>query len=366
MALLGLLYPIALSAVAQEARSEIAVDGKFDGKKGGQATDLSGIACRPEDESGYSCVVVNDESPFAQFATLRNGRLIAGFKIDLLAGRGRRLADETPPSGVFGSEAAGRPIVAERCSDRKIESDFDEFDGEGVAWAPTGSGGIFYVVGSHACSRSSGTRRRSTHLLARIPVDRAGQVSGEPELTWRLGQALRRANFVAGHYGLPLNASQQGLDIEGVAALNGGEDLLFGLRAPSLDGHGFMVRARAADLFADTSGPPPTAHVVRLQLGERVGIRDLAALPDGRVLVLTGSAQEQSGVPQRLALVSPTEEPLWTMQTLLPEVALPRPQSKAEGVAVLGVAADRVRVLVLFEDVSKDLPVEYALILPDR
>jgi hypothetical protein len=54
------------------------------------------------------------------------------------------------------------------------------------------------------------------------------------------------------------------------------------------------------------------------------------------------------------------------MQTLLPEVALPRPQSKAEGVAVLGVAADRVRVLVLFEDVSKDLPVEYALILPDR
>jgi hypothetical protein len=80
MALLGLLCLTALPAVAQEARSEIAVDGKFDGKKGGQATDLSGIACRPEDDSGYTCVVVNDESPFAQFATLRNGRRLPASK----------------------------------------------------------------------------------------------------------------------------------------------------------------------------------------------------------------------------------------------------------------------------------------------
>jgi len=363
--LLGLIYAgWGPSAVAQETKTAIAVEGQFETKKGGPARDLSGIACHPRGESEYGCLVVNDESPFAQLAALRDGRLIAGPTIDLIAGLGARLADDVPPSGVFGSEAASRPVVAARCADRKIESDFDEFDGEGVAWAPTGSGGTFYVTASHGCGRSSGTRRRSTHLLARIQVDQSGKVSATPDLTWRLGELLRGVDVVAAHYGLPVTASQQGLDIEGVAALNNGDDLFFGLRAPSIDGHAFIVQARAADLFAQTASTIPQARVVRVQLGDRVGIRDLAALPDGRLLVLSGSSQEQPGVPQGLAVVKPSDEPVWRAESILPRIALPRPESKAEGAAVLGVASGKLRVLVVFEEVSTDKPVEYVIPLP--
>ena len=82
---------------------------------------------------------------------MRERRLIAGRTVDLIAGRAARLADNVPLDGVFGSEAAGRPTLADRCPDRSIAKDFDEFDGEGVAWSSTASGGVFYVVGSHSC-----------------------------------------------------------------------------------------------------------------------------------------------------------------------------------------------------------------------
>jgi hypothetical protein len=103
----------------------------------------------------HICLVVNDESPSAQLATVRDRRFIANPRtVDLIAGRGARLADTVPPDGVFGSEAAARPSTVGRCPDRSIEEDFDEFDGEGVAWA-SGPSGVFYVVGSHSCGGST-------------------------------------------------------------------------------------------------------------------------------------------------------------------------------------------------------------------
>ena len=136
--------------------------GRSRAKRSGQsATKLSGIACQPPVRGERTCLVVNDESPFAQLATVRERRLIAGRTVDLIAGRAARLADNVPLDGVFGSEAAGRPTLADRCPDRSIAKDFDEFDGEGVAWSSTASGGVFYVVGSHSCGRG-----RATHVAA--------------------------------------------------------------------------------------------------------------------------------------------------------------------------------------------------------
>ena len=235
---------------AQQNRTEVAVEGQFEGKNGKRAKDLSGIACRPPVGGEHRCLVVNDESPFAQLATVRDHRLIAGRTVDLIAGRGARLADNVPLEGVFGSEAAGRPTIAERCPDRSIEEDFDEFDGEGVAWASGPSGGGILRRWISLLRAESQTRRRSTHLLARFRVDGTGRLSEPAELTWRLGEALRHADPVSAHYGLPLDQDRQGLDIEGIAALGDGDELLFGLRAPSPDGHAFILRARAGDLFA--------------------------------------------------------------------------------------------------------------------
>ncbi len=301
---------------------------------------------------------------FAQLATVHDRRLIAGRTVDLIAGRGARLADNVPLEGVFGSEAAGRPTLADRCPDRSIEEDFDEFDGEGVAWASGPSGGVFYVVGSHSCGREHNTRRRSTHLLARLRVDGTGRLSEPAELTWRLGEALRHADPVSAHYGLPLDQDRQGLDIEGIAALGDGDELLFGLRAPSLNGHAFIVRARAADLFAPGAGVAPPTRVVRLPLTPGAGIRDLAALPDGRLLVLSGPAQDQTDVPQGLSLVVPSDQPVWEADPLLPRIEAANADAKAEGLTVLAAAGGTLTVLILFEDPLRDRPLEYVLPLP--
>ena len=73
---------------AQQARTEVALEGRFEGKNGKPAGDLSGIACQPPVAGEHACFVVNDESPFAQLATLRDRRLLAGRTVDLIAGRG--------------------------------------------------------------------------------------------------------------------------------------------------------------------------------------------------------------------------------------------------------------------------------------
>jgi hypothetical protein len=351
---------------AQQRHTEVTVEGPFHGKKIGKpAKDLSGIACRALVEGEQACLVVNDESPFAQLATLRDHRLIASPRtVDLFNGRGTRLADTVPPVGVFGSEAAGRPAVADRCPDRNIEDDFDEFDGEGVAWASGPSSGVFYVVGSHSCGRNQATRRRSTHLLARFRADGDGRLSEPGELTWRLGEVLKHADPVSAHYGLPLDQNRQGVDIEGIAALGDGDDLLFGLRAPSLNGHAFIIRAHAADLFAPGAGVAPPSRVIQLPLGQGTGIRDLAALPDGRLLVLSGSSQDQTDVPQGLSLITPSDQAVWEARPLLPRIEAANADAKAEGLAVLAAADGTLRVLVLFENPAKDPPLEYVLSLP--
>ena len=351
---------------AQQSHTKVIVEGPFHGKKIGKPPkDLSGIACRPLAGGEHACLVVNDESPFAQLATVRDHRLVASPRtVDLIGSRGTRLADTVPPEGVFGSEAAGRPAIAERCPDRDIQDDFDEFDGEGVAWASGPSGGIFYVVGSHSCGREHATRRRSTHLLARFRADGTGQLSEPAELTWRLGEVLKHADPVSAHYGLPLDRNRQGVDIEGIAALGDGDELLFGLRAPSLDGHAFIVRARAADLFAPGAGMAPPSRVIQLPLGRGTGIRDLAALPDGRLLVLSGAAQDQTDVPQGLSLVVPSDQAVWEARVLLPRIEAANADAKAEGLAVLAAAGGTLTVLILFEDPSKDPPLEYMLPLP--
>ncbi|QRM35397.1 DUF3616 domain-containing protein [Microvirga sp. VF16] len=350
-------------ASAQQGQSEIVIEGEFKGKEGDPAGDLSGIACRVE-RNGHTCLVVNDESPFAQLAKLRDRRLTSDRTVDLIENLGARLADNIPPAGTFGSEAKARPVLSTRCPDRPLNKDFDEFDGEGVAYTPTVSGGFFYIVGSHACGRGNPTRRRSTHLLARFRIDESGALAEPAELTWRLGEALLKADQVSANYGLLLTEEQKGLDIEGIAALSD-DDLVLGLRAPLLgDSDAVILRVRASELFSAAPEQSPSVRVARVSLGGKAGIRDLATLPDGRLLILSGSPQQQPDIPQEIFIVTPSDQPVWEVKPALAKITPPRPEAKAEGIAVLGVAGRTVSLLVLFENIKKDKPVEYAIELP--
>lgn len=336
-------------ASAQQDAAGVRVEGPFAARP---ARDISGIACRPGDADGVPCLIVNDESAFAQMAVLRGDRLSAGPVVPLIG-------PEPPAPGA----AAGSVSAIGTCPDGS--DDFGEFDGEGVAWSPNPSGGgSYFVTGSHACSRNKGKLRASTHLLARIDVDASG-AHAPAVLTWRLGPALAAAAQVGPHHNRRPDEAAQGLDIEGIAA--SGSRLFFGLRAPSLSGSGFIVSAGAADLFAADDRPVPT-RVAKLALGAGVGIRDMATLPDGRLMLLTGPAQEQKGVRFGIAVTTPSDAAEWPVRPVLPEV---RPisgngKAKAEGLAVLAVSGDTARVLVLFEDPANGGAQEHSLRLPSR
>ena len=178
------------------------------------------------------------------------------------------------------------------------------------------------------------------------------------ETTYRLGDALGLAETVSAYYTQDLqtddgDATPNGLNIEGVAV--DGTRLFAGLRAPSHDGKTFIVEADVGALFAQGHEPLKAApQVIPLTVGRGAGIRDLAILPDGRLLVLTGPAQGQTDVPYSLFAAGAS-----TNAKLEPIGRLTGAEkgAKAEGVAVLG---DK-RILVMFDSVKDGGPLEYKL-----
>jgi Protein of unknown function (DUF3616) len=316
--------------------TEYEVENPFDGL--GPA-DLSGIACIPiEQGKAYRCLAANDETQTAQFATVEDGKIEAGEEI--------RLIGDSPDPETVGARPRAVPCP-------RITDDFEELDGEGVAYAAP----YFYVVGSHGCSRKKGKFRLSTFILARIrvdqqgrPVDEAGNVltGGQAheavETTYRLSDLLPRAEEAGAFFGKALDAGTKGLTIEGIAVQ--GENFFVGLRAPSIDGRAFILRANVDELFGPGHEPAPTtalAETIQVALGPDVGIRDLASLPDGRLLILAGAASGNE-IPYRIFVVDPTAA---NLRELVP------PQSdqptRAEGMTVLDATNKEIRLLILFD-----------------
>jgi hypothetical protein len=312
-----LLLPQSLAAQPLSPVQRIEASSDLAGKRSGRpARDISGIACLAEAGAKRLCLLVNDENKAAQFATLRNGRLEPGAGVPLIA--------DAAGSGIRGTA----PVVACR-----QQGGFGEFDGEGVA----GDGRHFYVTGSHGCSRNSASFRASSFLLARVPIDGRGT----PELSWRVSDLLRKAGEAAPFFGKDLG-SGNGLNIEGLAIV--GERAWFGLRAPSLGGKAFLVGADIADLFAPGTEPARRAPaVVDFAAGENRGVRDLAALDDGKLLVLVGPAQEQS-VPYALLLVDPADGSARPVGTLPA-----RGEAKAEALAILSESRTAIDVLIGYD-----------------
>ncbi|MCW5736401.1 MAG: DUF3616 domain-containing protein [Enhydrobacter sp.] len=322
----------------------LVIQGFFAGKKKNDAAqDLSGIACRPPAAGGaIECLIVNDEGVTAQSVVIDKGHLTPGESVTLIG-------SELPKAALGEQPKVGCP---------KGPGGFKEFDGEGVTFAPGPAGGFFHIVGSHGCSRKKDEFRPSSFLLARVPVDSAGKL-GAVELSWRVSEALDRTPpAISKKVGKSLG-DDNGLNIEGIAAI--GDRLLFGLRAPSVDEKGYIVSVPVAELFASGGGKAVGAPVVHeLPLGKNVGVRDLAALPDGKLLVLSGPTLDQASVSYALSVYDPdTNRHRWLAR--LADIRSGDDRAKAEAVVVLGRHDDALRVLIMFDGIQNGGPQEYRL-----
>ncbi len=371
LATLGFLGCTSGGTFAQQAApvplKQMTIDGAFAGKKAGDAaTDISGMACVPASAASRTCLLINDENKNAQFATIQEDRMVVGRSIPLIGKERDRRTLGTAPT--------------ETC---KEIDDFEEMDGEGVAYAEP----YLYVVGSHGCSRNKAKFRLSSFILARVRVDRQGQpvdsadrplapenFSEAVETSYRLSDWLKRSGAAANSFAKDLE-SAEGLNIEGIAVQGG--TIWFGLRGPIVKspskpigdkGSAFLVGGDIADLFKPGTAPSEAEpRVVPVPL-EGLGIRDLALLPDQRLLVIAGAAHGQE-VPFQLFVVDPAvgdATPIGPLAEVKQRVKDKMTTGKAEGVTVLDMTADRAQIVVLFDSLLNGAPHRAEITIPGR
>jgi hypothetical protein len=337
--------PVMVAAGNAEAASEITLtpmklSGAFLGKKKKDiATDLSGIACMAAKGASRTCLAVNDENRNAQFLTIDGNQMTVGKPVTLIGDAPDKQTLGSPPKKLDCSAGTGK---------------YGDLDGEGVTF----SAPYFYVVGSHGCSRNTNEFRLGSFILSQIRVDDSGQPVAKDAVqnTYRVSDILEHAGEAAKSFGKDLKTAH-GLNIEGIAA--DGDRLWFGLRAPLEKDSAFLVAASVKDLFEaghDHSKAKPIPPVL-VALGG-LGIRDLAVLPDKRLLVLAG-ATEGPEVAFRVFIADPEDGSTRELGTLPPvtgTVDNEQITGKAEGITVLDMDADRIRAAVLFDALPNGAP----------
>ncbi|MCI9879072.1 MULTISPECIES: DUF3616 domain-containing protein [Methylobacterium] len=359
LAALGIAGP-APACAAEAPPTPVTVTRDFDGAiedgQVGRAYDISGMACRPADADGTRlCVVVNDENRGAQFARLGETTLTPGASAYDLG--------TAPSPGIRGT-----PPAQSHCSGGSGK--FNQLDGEAVAYAEP----YFYVTGSHGCTRGKRKYKLSSMILTRLRPNADGTAAAETVSTYRLFDALMAAgpvrDFVLRDLEFDWNArppqgtpQPNGLNVEGLAVVGG--RLYAGLRAPSLDGKAFLVSVPVAALFAE--GPAALSAdvaTIALEAGPDAGIRDLTILPDGRMLVLTGSSRNGLPVPYRLSLADLPSGTLTPVATLAPVRGETETGKVIDGKAEAAVPLGPDRILVLFDSLRNGAPHAYAVSIP--
>jgi Protein of unknown function (DUF3616) len=221
---------------------------EFDKKQKKTRQALSGIACPGKPGSGSACLVVFDEGTVAHYVTLSPD----GYTID------------------------------------NTEVPLIDSDGELDAEAAATDGTFYYVTGSHSTKRGDCQSNPDSRHLIRFAVgadgkgiDTGGGLVGYKE-TGALWHVMKSRSELKDHVGKCLGAEQEGINIEGLAVKDG--MLHVGFRAPTADGTVPVLSVDAKTVFE--SAEPPT-QITMLRVGKGRGIRDLAAVHDG-ILVLAG------------------------------------------------------------------------------
>jgi len=317
-----------------------------------KARGISGMACLgTAADASRECFVINDEERFGEVATLKKDVLTITPTDPKIIEFVKKNED--------GKNVLGKARVP-NCS----EADkFDELDGEGVAIA----GDFIYVVSSHSCS-GGGEYKPSSYLLVRFKAASATSFKGTSPVaftrSWRLADVLDASAELKPAFGMP---KKNGTNIEGIAVI--GDRLYAGMRTPLGPGsdQAFIVSALVENLFVDDGEPLKDGKVetISVKLGKNAGIRDLAALRSGGLLILSGPAHEEPDVPYQLWLLDkPNKDaalrPLATLTTATKgkdgvELA------KAETVTVEEETAAALKVLVLYDNIDEGEPTRYEI-----
>jgi Protein of unknown function (DUF3616) len=309
--------------------------------KDGKARGISGMTCLGKTgDAKRECFVINDEETFGEVAILTDDGLKPTGKVLQFTRKGER------GEGVLGT--ARDP----KCGD---EGKFGELDGEGVAQTAD----YIYVVSSHSCS-GAGKYKPSSYLLVRFKPANSNSFIGDTppavERSWRVADALL-ASEVKSAYG---DKKGKGTNIEGIAIA--GERVYFGLRTPVTAGTAYIVSAPANDLFAPGTEALKSGVVKTrsLSLGEKTGIRDLAALENGGLLILSGPSVDQRDIGYKIWHLAPpisTSEPVELVTIETKAKAKDKDEiPKAEAITIIEQAGDKVVLIVNYDNVDEGAP----------
>ncbi|RYD30915.1 MAG: DUF3616 domain-containing protein, partial [Verrucomicrobiaceae bacterium] len=222
-----------------------------------------------------------------------------------------------------------------------------EIDIEGIAVSPKDN--RYYVTGSHGTGKKKGDFQPSRCGVFELTVDpatgevRPDQIRQASLLPWLEKNAELKA-FIR----QPLQ--QNGFNIEGLT-FSGGK-LYFGVRGPNVAGTGFVIEADPDSLF---SGGMPDCRLHKLPLGEGRGIREIAAVENG-FLILTGNASAEASEKFPVSLSRSGDGRFEVLhwqpgktETVSRVGTLPSFPGKAEALLVLEDQKNYVDVLVLFD-----------------
>ncbi len=287
-----------------------------------ERNNLSGAACNPHGVG----VMIGDEKRYARFFTVGDGRLRPAARLYLLAKK---------EQGVKMAES----------------------DGEGVAWAD----GFFYLVGSHSRDRD-GAAQASRHFVFRFPGDQESAPDhdvGDADDPSRRVERTSLDAVIAAHPVLRRHlddtpgdtpdgsAPSHGVNIEGLAMV--GSDMFVGFRGPVDDAGALVLRLDAAALFGGNA--TPRVRTFRLDLGPGQGVRDMAAVADG-ILILSGPERRSGVAPNpELFFWRPGRAPV-RLARLAPSTGTTNPES----INVLKETKRAWRLLVLWDGEAGGLP----------
>lgn len=332
----------------------VAIWSGIDGLEEAAALNISGLACTAEVAGRKVCLTVYDEKRHARFVTLRDRGFELGPEITLLD-----------------------KVLRDPATGAKVEN--KEADLEAVAR----DGDLVYVFGSHSAKKSQDGKggicppqpgRRHLYRFAVAPT------TGLPAFALEKGKVspsiARVDHLIEVLAGLPEvgprltdNAciDAGGLNIEGAAVVGG--RMWLGLRAPVLPGPqgdtALVVTLDAAALFDHRD---PGAKVWRVALGAGMGIRDMAPVAGGFLLLAGPSLPDDKPKDARdwrkpastLWLWPGDARPAVPLATLdgVPD------RGKPETVMVLSETTAAWRVLVMSDGIAGGGPLEYAVTKP--
>jgi hypothetical protein len=302
---------------------------------GNEATNISGVSCLAPEGSKHVCLVIDDQGRLAQAATIDGSRFKGGGKIKLFDKVG-------PPADIV-----GKAPVLDNCSEKAAK--FKDMDGEAVAHYKQD----FYIVGSHGCSRNSNKFRTSSFILARVPdVVVAKVAAGDPKSTdesgpiatsFRLSEALLVSPHAKELFSQDL-MTKNGLNIEGVAVVEG--KLYAGLRGPVINKKAYLIEVDLDTLFdvGRTISLGTEVREIELDFLDGRGIRDLAVLEDGRLIVLSGPAQADA-----MSFALHSFDPKNGVSKPVAELGDVPSGAKAEGIHVLAQEPSKLEAVIVFD-----------------